>query len=125
MDICCYGYWTFCMQEAHVHALTLPSPTLEPYLHLWGMITFVTLEVIFDINLNSILTTLSGMVGGVVPPAPAAVSTPHHGSVKNYPSPPPTILRSGYVPIRLLTTKMSKLKQLNCIFSERTLAVRT
>jgi len=105
----------------HVHVPRLTPPTLELYLHFWGMTTFVTLAVIITGNAGSILTTLSGMVEGVVPPAPAAVSTPHPCSAKNYPSPPPMTLRSGCALLAVLLMKTSQLKQLNSIFSKKAL----
>ena len=105
--------------NGHVRVRRLTPRTLELYLHFWGMTTFVTLAVVIAGNIDSIPMTLSGMVGGVVPPAPAAVSTPHPGSVKNYPSPPPMTLRSGCALIMLLLMKMSQLKQLNSMFSEK------
>ena len=50
----------------HVHALRLTPPTLELYLHSWGMTTFVTVLFIMIGKQGSILMTLSRMVGGVV-----------------------------------------------------------
>ena len=105
--------------NGHVHVPKLTPPSLELYLHFWGMTTFVTLAVVIPGNIYSILMTLSGMVGGVVPPAPAAVSTPHPGSVKNYPSPPLRTFRSGFALMRVLLMKISQLKQLNSMFSEK------
>ena len=105
--------------EVYIHVPRLTPPTLKLCLHFWGMTSFVTLAVIITGNLLSILMTLSGMVGGVVPPVPAAVSTPHPGSVKNYPSPPPMTLRSGCALMRVLLMKISQLKQLNSMFSEK------
>jgi len=80
----------YMLVEVYVHVPRLAPPTLELCLHFWGMTTFVIPGNIFSIPM-----TLSGMVWGVVPPVPAAVSTPHPGSIKNYPSPPPMTLRSG------------------------------
>jgi len=105
--------------ETDVHVPRLTPPTLELYLHSWGMTTFVTVPFIIIGKQRSILMTLSGMVGGVVPPAPAAVSTPHLGSVKNYPSPPLMTLRSGCSQMRMFLMKISQLKQLNCTFSDK------
>jgi len=91
-DTYAYGHllllWMqYMLVEVYVHVPRLTPPTLELYLHFWGMTTFVTLAVVIPDNLLSILMTLSGMVGGVVPPAPAAVSTPHPGSVKKLSQP--------------------------------------
>ena len=111
------------LMEVHVHVARLTPPTLELYLHFWGITTFVTLAVVIPGNIFSIPMTLSGMVGGVVPPAPAAVSTPHPGSVKNYPSPPQMTLRSGCSLMKDFLMKISQLKQLNCTFNEKALQV--
>ena len=108
----------------HVHVPRLTDSTEELYLHFWGVTTFVTLAVVIMLNLCSILMILSGMVGGVVTPAPAAVSTPHPGSVKNYPSPPPMTLRSGCA-LMVLLMKISQLKQLNSMFSEKAFQLLT
>jgi len=54
--------------RVYIHVPRLTPPTPELCLHFWGMTSFVTLAVIITGNLLSILMTLSGMVGGVVPP---------------------------------------------------------
>ena len=115
----------YVLMKTDVHVPRLTPPTLGLYLHFWGMTTFVTLPVVIPVNIYSILMTLSGMVGGVVPPVPAAVSTPHPGSVKNYPSPPLMTLKSGCALIRLLMMKISQLKQLNSMFSEKAFQLLT
>ena len=96
--------------DSDVHVPRLATTILELYLHSWGMTTFVTLAVVITGKLSSIVMTLSGMVGGVVPPAPAAVSTPHPGSVKNYSSPPLMTLRSGCALTILLLMRISQLE---------------
>ena len=112
------------LMKAHVHVPRLTPPTLELYLHFWGMTTFVTMAVIIPGNMFTIPMTLSGMVGGVVPPAPVAVSTPHPGSVKNYTSPQLMTLRPGCALICLLTMKILQSKEFNCIFSEKPFQIK-
>ena len=66
-----------------------------------GKITFVKQEVDTPVRIEHILMTLSGMAVAVVPSAPVAASTLHHGSASNSPSLLPTTLNSDFVVMKL------------------------
>jgi len=78
----------FMLTITYVHAQRQMQCSLELSLHLLVKITFVTQGVDLTIDTAKYSPTIhSGMVVGVDLPAPAAVSTPHHGSASNFPSP--------------------------------------
>ena len=84
----------------YAHVQRLMQCTQELFLHLLVKITSVTQGVDITTKTEHILMTLSGMAVAVVPPAPAAASTPHHGSASNFLSLPKITLNSGCAVIR-------------------------
>ena len=65
------------------------------------MITSVKQEVDTFVRTEHTPMTLSGMAVAVVPSAPVAASTLHHGSASNFPSLPLTTLNSDFVVMKL------------------------
>ena len=79
----------------YVHVQRLMQCIQELFLHLLVKITSVTQGVDITTKTEYTRMTLSGMAMAVAHEAPAAASTPHHGSASNFPSLPLMTLNSG------------------------------